>query len=126
MVMLVNIRPAAGQVTFELHPGAPVGIGPAQHPTFGRINFPDLAHLFRGGGRGDGGGFFRRGAEGALQLGHAVVEPLQDFPGFNGHDHAIFAMMPRGGIALDGVFKFFAAGAAGAEALAGGGLVHDA
>jgi hypothetical protein len=48
------------------------------------------------------------------------VEALQDFPRLGGNGHAVLAMVARGGAAFDGIFKFLAAGAAGARALAGG------
>ena len=55
-----------------------------------------------------------------FQLRHAAAEALQDFSRFGGDGHAVFAMVARGGAALDGIIKFPAAGAAGAGALAGG------
>jgi hypothetical protein len=54
-----------------------------------------------------------------FQLGHAVVEALQNFSCGGGKFHAVCAMMARGGTALDGIFIFFAAGEAGALAQAG-------
>jgi hypothetical protein len=71
-----------------------------------------------------GGGLVRKTAEGALQLGHPTAQALQDFARFGRHAHAVFTVMARGGIAFDGVFKLFAAGAAGAEALAGSWFFH--
>src|ERR1035438_1323951 len=71
------------------------------------------------------GGFFPNAAQLVFELRHAVVEALQNFPRFRRHGHAVLAMMARGGAAFDGIFKFPAAGAAGALALAGSlGRVH--
>ena len=63
-------------------------------------------------------------AELKFQLIDAAVEALEGFPGFGRNDHAVFAMMARGGVTFDGVLEFFAAGATGAKALAGGGGWH--
>lgn len=66
------------------------------------------------------GVFFLQAAELIFQLSHAAAEAFQNLAGFGGDGHAVFAMMARGGGALGGIIKFLAAGAAGAQALAGG------
>ena len=51
----------------------------------------------------------------------AAVKSLQSLPRLGRNGHAVLAVVARGGAALDGIIKFLAAGAAGAEALGGGG-----
>jgi len=63
---------------------------------------------------------FLKAAELVFKLCHTAAEAFQNFAGLGGDVHAVFAVMPRGGAALDGIFKFLAAGAAGAGTLAGG------
>ena len=70
------------------------------------------------------GGFFLEPAQLVFKLGHAVVEAFQNFAHVGGKDDTVRAMMPRGIAALDGIFEFFPAGAAGAGALAGGDFFH--
>jgi hypothetical protein len=73
------------------------------------------------------GRFFRQAAKLVFQLRHAAVEAFQGFARLGGDGRAILAMMARGGAAFDGIFKFLAAGATGALALAGGrGCGHSA
>jgi hypothetical protein len=67
------------------------------------------------------GGFFLLAAQLVFELGHAIVEALQNFPRFGRDGHAVLAMVARGGAAFDGIIKLLAAGAAGARALTGGG-----
>jgi hypothetical protein len=64
-------------------------------------------------------GLFLQVAELVFQLRDSGVQAFQNFPRLGGDGHAVFAMMARGGAAFDGVFKFLAAGAAGAGSLAG-------
>jgi len=59
-----------------------------------------------------------------FQLRETRVEALDGFAGLGGNGDAVFAVMAGGGAAFDGILKFFAAGATGAEALAGGDLFH--
>jgi hypothetical protein len=65
------------------------------------------------------GRLFLKPAKLVFQLGHATAEAFQNFPGFGRDGHAVFAVMARGGTAFDGIFKLFAAGAAGAGAVSG-------
>jgi len=73
---------------------------------------------------------FLQTAELVFQLRHAAAEAFQNFPGFGGDGHTVLAVVARGGAALDGIFKLFAAGAAGAGTLAGrdgrghGGIIN--
>jgi len=53
------------------------------------------------------------------------MEAFQNFAHINRQNNAVSAMMPRGIAALDGIFEFFPAGAAGAGALTGGDLFHE-
>ena len=58
--------------------------------------------------------FFLQTTELVFQLSHPVIQTLQSFARFNGNKHAVLAVVTRGSAALDGIFKFLAAGAAGA------------
>jgi hypothetical protein len=83
-----------------------------------------FAFGFRSIGRRRAGGFFLELAQLVFKLHHADVEAFQDFAHIGGKDDTVRAMMPRGVAALDGIFEFFPAGAAGAGALAGGDFFH--
>lgn len=54
-----------------------------------------------------------------LQRGDARGQPLGHDAQMGWNQHAILAMMPRGGAAFDGILKLFAAGAAGSGTLTG-------
>jgi hypothetical protein len=69
-------------------------------------------------------GFFLEPAQLVFELGHTVVETLQDFAHVGRKNDTVRAMMSRGIAALDGIFELFAAGAAGAGTLAGGDFFH--
>ena len=69
-------------------------------------------------------GFFLEAAQLVFKLGHAHVKALQDSTHVGGKHDTVRAVLPGGIAALDGVFEFFPAGAAGAGALTGGDLFH--
>jgi hypothetical protein len=60
------------------------------------------------------GGLFLKAAELVFELRHTIIETLQSFPRFRRNDDTILAMVARGSAAFDRIFKFLAAGAAGA------------
>ena len=59
-----------------------------------------------------------------FELGHTGMEAFQNFAHINRQNNAVRAMMTRGIVALDRIFEFFPADAAGAKALAGGDFFH--
>ena len=73
--------------------------------------------------RGRRAGSFRQTAQLILQLGDAIVQALQNLSCRRRERHTVLAMVPRRVAAFEGIVKLFAAGAAGAQALAGSGWV---